>query len=1572
MEALVIAVILLLGVPFLVGMLIGYFVGRAKGRKQGAELAAAPYAPPPNYRPLTPEPGTAQPGTPQQSQPGQLGPPAQWVAPPATQQQAWSPPPPSQPQNLPPQQQAPLEVDRQPPPAQDRPPAFSTPPGPQQDRNPPSYSPQASPVATAEPAKPAPRDESRTINIALYIGGLVLTVAALAFVALIQNPVLTATSLTAAFILFAAVGYWLAVKVAMLKPAGLALFGTSLALLAVAAIPIDQAFIQRPTLTWLLVSAVGMLVYGTASIRLDSQVLGYLAVPFLYSTVVSATASLQQPMVWTLSIILVVSAVMNTLVFRLGDRVPAILQRPFKQLHWMVGPAVLMAALLQVGALTAGNYALIFTAAGLYYSAAALKPPQPIFGYINSIAARLLLSLALLSLLQSVAVNLGVQISVLSLWLALVYVLISQFPWLTGLRGEQQQTRPQIIRYDLIVSILLALLTAWWAQVVLLTGHHTDFTYLWAGVALLAAAITGGVAAWDSKPAATASIRGISALGALSLLVWEPIFALIWLLLWAAAELLLSAPPTRARWHRGLLLGILTVLGWTVGYQVNQPILGERLALLGALGAAIGVVIFLFIVCRKQQGQVQDQRVLLWEAMPYGGLTAVTLLMGTGVLGLSGWPLAIYSAVGIAVLYAITHTGLHLLAPLPTRASLANAEHDPEPVQQAAMPLAAAMPGLEQLRMVENWRPTATLLRLVLAATALLLTVLGAAHSWFTVIDYLLWPRLYDSDLPTVTQMLPGALLTLTWVAAELFTGRRLGRDVGNMPQSLVRQWVPLHVAAHAATCVGIAVLQIAVAGPHLLWLIGMAWAVVAALLLVRLGRSVSLERAVSLDHRGARGNKPSQVRQADEVSQVTGTDEAVDLRFLRGYAGVFSLLVIAVLLSGAPVWWIQVLLGLAAAGLAWLLLRLTTVLPETWTVVPALVAAGAWISVSGVGVLLPWQPWAAPATASILTTILLALIALTRASAKLPTTQRGWLRLVGAALVVIVAAMAVAGFGHYLRWEPVASALAYSAVTIVVALAGLYAILLAWSLQASAASPNRTALQQNQRWSPGTLVRGGVAGAAILLLILGNDLPGALGVRNFLSEDTGTRVLAAVILLVTGAFWALAELLTARRISTAGGTGAHRWTPVHLSLNAVWLAGINLLLTLTGLSTGLWWFTAVAWAVSSAAFLRAAASNAERNDRDIGLGYALAVALIGLVAPVLAPHWWVAVAAMIAVGMVIGALLKWGPAQLGAVAMPILTAWAATQLVRTVLWAGHDAQLWNIHPPAVGYLAGFLGFLAVGAVCWRPPARFAQIYRRCMGVTAAIIAGLLSLMPLVTAAPGYVTVPGYIAVLAWCVPLMHVALIGVGLKIPALRTIAGLAGALVLPVSCVMAYDVGGVVEITGVSLMLLAMLGLVLLAEWLILPDEVSTPVQQRWVWAYWGSAASVAVLMVVLGLTAGASAITQAVPLVAGALLLVLGMVRGRRFGVLFGAGLIVVSVLWALRGMMALFLVVLGALIIGAAIWRLVIINRRNPPGSSHTPAPSPEPGRTPPSNSIPNPAQNSSVAENAAKRAPDQP
>lgn len=168
----------------------------------------------------------------------------------------------------------------------------------------------------------------------------------------------------------------------------------------------------------------------------------------------------------------------------------------------------------------------------------------------------------------------------------------------------------------------------------------------------------------------------------------------------------------------------------------------------------------------------------------------------------------------------------------------------------------------------------------------------------------------------------------------------------------------------------------------------------------------------------------------------------------------------------------------------------------------------------------------------------------------------------------------------------------------------------------------------------------------------------------------------------------------------------------------------------------------------------------------------------------------------------------------------------------------------------------------------------------------------------------------------------MHAVLGAAAVRTKQLRAYAAFAVPLVLPVSGLWAYGVGAGVGASGVSVTVLAMIVGLLSAEAALLRPMGA---EARTRAAYMGAGVLTAALSA-LALAEEGPALDFAA-LGGAAVLLAAGLVRGVRVGVLWCAAVIVLSVLWALRDVMFLFLTAVGSLIIGAAIWRLVSLQKR---------------------------------------------
>ncbi|WP_156837148.1 hypothetical protein [Nesterenkonia alba] len=502
---------ILFAIPFGIGMAVGYPLGKRKGRRETQNETVVT----PSTRPSVPPRGSLPYGGPQDAGP--------------QQGQPWG-----------------------------------GAPGPD-----PSWQRGGTPSAAPSVASDRLSTESRVINVALYIGGLLITAAALSFVAVVQNAAVTAIALLAAFLLFAAAGYLLAVAVPMLKPAGLALFGTSLALFAVAAVPVNQAFIGFGQLTWLIFSLGGLVIYGAAAVHLDSRLLGYLVIPFLYSALFSSTAVIQPALVVTLTAIILLCTLVQTAILALGERVPTVLRRPFGHLHWAVIPGVILACVLIGDELGSFDYTIIFTAATFYYTVSAVRPPAAGFTgtlrIVYAMAARAAATAALISLMSGFDADLQLAVLMLSLWCLLVHLSVVYGPERSR---NGQGVVSQVARSASLGTALFLIAGGHFLLHIELSSRSESglYEHLWVIAVMLVALLICFHELLHHRPerARRWVLRAFFGAAVLGSVFFTPLYAVAWMILWMLTELLLSRREVLLVTQRILAVGLAAVVGWAV------------------------------------------------------------------------------------------------------------------------------------------------------------------------------------------------------------------------------------------------------------------------------------------------------------------------------------------------------------------------------------------------------------------------------------------------------------------------------------------------------------------------------------------------------------------------------------------------------------------------------------------------------------------------------------------------------------------------------------------------------------------------------------------------------------------------------------------------------------------------------------------------------------------------------------------------------------------------------------------------------------------------------------------------
>ena len=424
----------------------------------------------------------------------------------------------------------------------------------------------------------------------------------------------------------------------------------------------------------------------------------------------------------------------------------------------------------------------------------------------------------------------------------------------------------------------------------------------------------------------------------------------------------------------------------------------------------------------------------------------------------------------------------------------------------------------------------------------------------------------------------------------------------------------------------------------------------------------------------------------------------------------------------------------------------------------------------------------------------------------------------------------------------------------------------------------------------------------------------------------------------------------------------------------------MNVVLVVAEAQADLYCFTAVSWAVVYGMFAIQAADVRGRQgsatqmppaggrpepgaparssyDRVLGGLYAVGVGVLAVGCLISAPSsWWVYVATG-AAAIIVAALMVLTVASRAesAVSAPAYAAVGAA----LVALAGLDAirplgatatYLASLSAFCAALLVGAAGLLALRALAGTrlpggedaqraPLARTSvRIARRQMLGSASVVAFAASLVPMAW------VVAGESHALAWLVPVMHLFLVWPAVR--ATRHGAALGGSVLIPLTILWAWyqwdrspegAPGGIDFSAAMAGALLLVIVALLLSEVLLewVPSRPAGPSasgpgeasgHSDWGMVNYGTASAVTVLLAVLGLQSQ-GAVEQLAPILASTMLMIGGLARSRRLGIYFGAVVIVLAVLRWLSQWMFLFLIFLGVIIIGAAVWRLIVIQRR---------------------------------------------
>lgn len=259
------------------------------------------------------------------------------------------------------------------------------------------------------------RTSLKNLNTILYMASFLLVAAAAAFVATSMPAEVRLASLIAVTLVFYGVGLVLHYKVERLRPAAVAFVGTGLAILPFVGVALTTLGGMSDTLAWLVTSLVGIVAYGIAAVRLQSQVVSYLTMAFILSLASSMVATASLPIVWYFVALIGVSLIANC-VSIVGPRaLPAVFKQPVEATGQVVTPVALLASLVLADRMTLDMYTVVFGVATAQYLVVWLQVRTWFYEAVVRCLAHVTLLIALWDYSDGSVVSFGVWWSILAL-----------------------------------------------------------------------------------------------------------------------------------------------------------------------------------------------------------------------------------------------------------------------------------------------------------------------------------------------------------------------------------------------------------------------------------------------------------------------------------------------------------------------------------------------------------------------------------------------------------------------------------------------------------------------------------------------------------------------------------------------------------------------------------------------------------------------------------------------------------------------------------------------------------------------------------------------------------------------------------------------------------------------------------------------------------------------------------------------------------------------------------------------------------------------------------------------------
>lgn len=249
------------------------------------------------------------------------------------------------------------------------------------------YADQYTSLKSVDPPKPRDpeADAKKALNILMGLSSLLFIAAGVAFIASEFSKQSKLFVLVLIVTLFYIGGLWLYSHKERLRPAAVSFVGTGLALIPFLGVALTQYTEMRPVDAWMITSIFGVAAYVFAAIKLQSQVISYLAIAFALSLASSAVASASLPIMWYFMVMILISLVAGMVSYARPSWLPNIFLQPIESTGQVVTPIALMASLFMIDSMRYLEYEMLFGLAAVQYIVSWLQTKRSIYENLSRI-----------------------------------------------------------------------------------------------------------------------------------------------------------------------------------------------------------------------------------------------------------------------------------------------------------------------------------------------------------------------------------------------------------------------------------------------------------------------------------------------------------------------------------------------------------------------------------------------------------------------------------------------------------------------------------------------------------------------------------------------------------------------------------------------------------------------------------------------------------------------------------------------------------------------------------------------------------------------------------------------------------------------------------------------------------------------------------------------------------------------------------------------------------------------------------------------------------------------------------